>query len=244
MATASLARASRSSERRFFVGMTVAMLVAILVGFARSFFLRPLFPAWPSPSEPVFYVHGALFSIWCVLLVVQPSLVATGRTALHRRVGVWGVALAAAMVLVGVYVALVAAARPTGFTGVPVPPLQFLAIPMMDMVLFAAYVALAVVKRRDLQAHKRWMLLASMNLLTAGFARWPVLATMPVLVPFAVTMSFWVSLIAWDVRSRGRIHPATLWGGLVLLLSVPARLLISGTAPWIAFAGWMVAQLR
>ena len=30
-------------------------------------FLRPLFPAWPSPPEKIFYVHGALFTAWIVL---------------------------------------------------------------------------------------------------------------------------------------------------------------------------------
>jgi hypothetical protein len=34
-------------------------------------------------------------------------------------------------------------------------------------------------------------------------------------------------------------HPATLWGGLFLILSQPARLLITGTSVWFAFAAWL-----
>ena len=76
-----------SAERRFYSAITVAMLVTVFVGFARSFFLRPLFPAWPSPAEPIFYVHGVVFAAWFVLLVAQAQLVKAGRTDLHRALG-------------------------------------------------------------------------------------------------------------------------------------------------------------
>ena len=124
MATiAAVSGARGSQERAFYTGMAVAMLLAVLVGFSRSFFLRPLFPAWPSPSEPIFYVHGAVFTAWCLLLVVQAALVSAGRTALHRRLGVAGTVLAAAMVVLGVHASLVAARRPSGFVGIDAPPL-------------------------------------------------------------------------------------------------------------------------
>jgi uncharacterized membrane protein YozB (DUF420 family) len=71
--------------------------------------------------------------------------------------------LAATIVVLGATAALTAAARPTGFVGIPIPPLQFVAVPIFDMTLFAAFVALAVAKRHDTQSHKRWMLLATFN---------------------------------------------------------------------------------
>src|SRR5512137_1440484 len=101
--TAAIGTRSRwTSERVFYTGMALAMLIAAYVGFARSFFLRPLFPEWPSPSEPIFYVHGVFFSAWCVLLVVQATLVGAGRTDLHRKLGVMGVIIAVGMVILGV----------------------------------------------------------------------------------------------------------------------------------------------
>src|SRR5512138_989136 len=120
------ARAHWTAERRFFTLMSLAMLVAVCIGFARSFFLRPLFPQWPAPAEPVFYVHGAFFTAWLVLLVTQALLVATRRVDIHRKLGLAGVVLAVGMVVLGLLGSLVAANRPTGFHGVPVPPLQFL----------------------------------------------------------------------------------------------------------------------
>jgi hypothetical protein len=225
------------AERRFYTGITIAIFLTVYVGFARSFFLRPLFPGWPSPHETIFYVHGALFSAWCCLFIAQASLVTARRADLHRKFGAWGAGLAAGMVVIGIWGALIAAARPTGFVGVPVPRLQFLIIPLFDMALFATFVTLAVVRRRDAQAHKRLMVLATVNLLGAAIARWPGMSGGP-LVFYAFADLFVLALAVWDFRSRGRLHPVTLWGGLVIVLSQPLRLVISGTPAWGEFARW------
>ena len=67
-------------------------------------------------------MHGIAFTAWLLLLLVQTSLVAAGRVDLHRRLGLGGAALAAVMVVLGTIGSLVAAARPTGFFDVPMPP--------------------------------------------------------------------------------------------------------------------------
>ncbi|HYC47882.1 MAG TPA: hypothetical protein VED01_20615 [Burkholderiales bacterium] len=243
MATSVALSGTASAERRFFTGIALAMLATVLLGFSRSFFLRPLFPDWPSPAEPIFYVHGALFTAWILLLVTQTSLVARGRTQIHRKIGPFSAVLAIAMVVSGTLGALIAAARPAGFIGVPVPPLQFLAVPLFDMALFAIFVSLAIAQRRDLQRHKRWMVLASVTLLAAAIARWPGLLQYGPPAFFGLTDLFIVALAVWDFRSRGRLHPVTLWGGLAIIVSQPLRLVVSGTEGWMAFARWATGLL-
>jgi hypothetical protein len=108
-----------------------------------------------------------------LLLLTQTSLVTAGRVDLHRRLGPLGAGLALAMLVVGTVASLMAAGRPTGFIDVPVPPLQFLAVPLADLVLFGAFVAFGLVNRRVPQSHKRYMLLASIALVEAAVARWP-----------------------------------------------------------------------
>ncbi len=246
MATPVVSLGHASAERRFFTGMALVVLATVFVGFARSFFLRPLFPGWPSPREPIFYVHGVVFASWIAFLVVQVSLVNTGRTQLHRKIGPYGAALAVGMVILGTLGALIAAGRATGFVGIPVPPLQFLAIPIVDMALFASFVWLAISRRFDPPSHKRWMLLATFNLITAAIARWPGVTQFGPLAFFAITDLFIVALAVWDFRSGGRLHPVTLWGGLTIIVSQPLRLVLSGTDVWLAFARWatgLVANL-
>lgn len=238
METSIITKDRSLSERRFYTGMAIAILITVFVGFGRSFFLRPLFPGHPAPSEPIFYVHGIAFTLWILLFVAQVSLVSVGNVRLHKRIGAFGAALVIAMVVLGVLGALTAAGRATGFVNIPVPPLQFLAIPLFDMILFLAFVVLAFVYRRDPQRHKRWMLLATLNLITAAIARWPVISTLGPLAYFGITDLFVVALAIWDFNSRGRLHRVTLVGGLLLIISQPLRLVISGTAGWLIFARW------
>ena len=244
MATLAAPPVGRLAERRFYSGLAVAMLATIVLGFARSFFFRSWFPEHVAPSERLFYVHGLVFTAWCVLMVVQPLLVAAGRTDVHRRLGWAGAAVAVAMVVLGVYGSLVAARRPGGFFDVPVPPLEFLAVPLADMALFAAFVGLAIAWRRDVQSHKRLLVLASVNLLNAGVARWPFAFIAAGPVPsLVITDLFILALAAWDLASRGRLHPVTLWGGLAIVASQPLRAVLSGTEAWLSFARWAVGLL-
>jgi len=190
--------------------------------------------------------RGTLFTAWSVLLAVQASLITARRVTWHRRLGWAGAALATVMVGVGILGSLVAAHRPTGFIDVPVDPLRFLVVPLADLALFAVFVTMAVAKRRDGQAHKRYMLLASIVLLEAAVGRWPVAfmkgsSPLPFLdMPSLMTDLFLVPLCAWDITSRRRLHPATLWGALAIVASHALRMPLASTAAWQVFAGWAV----
>jgi len=196
-----------------------------------------------SPPEIIFYVHGVVFTAWIALLVAQASLVAGGRTELHRKIGPFSAVLALAMLVLGTLGALIAARRATGFVQVPVPPLQFLAIPIFDMILFATFVWLAIAQRRQPQSHKRWMLLATISLVTAAIARWPGVFALGPIAFFGLTDLFVVALAIWDFRARGQLHPVTLCGGLLIIVSQPLRLVVSDTQGWLAFARWATGLL-
>lgn len=226
-------------DRIFYSGMAIAMAATVFAGFAPSYFLRsvldgPLAPGTPELS-PLLHAHGAVFSAWVVLFVVQTALVASRRVRVHRRLGIAGVGLAAVMVAVGVSAALDAVRRGAAPPGVD--PRAFLAIPLGDMVMFSGFVVAAVWLRRKKEAHKRLMVLAFLSLLVAAVARLPgVIALGPPGFFLLTYVPFLAAGMLYDWRSRGRVHPVYLWGGAVLLLSVPLRLAVSGTSTWMAFA--------
>ena len=65
-------------------------------------------------------------------------------------------------------------------------------------------------------------------------ARWPIVVDLGnPLVFFALTDLFLIPLVIWDLRTRGRLHPVTLWAGLLLVVSQPLRLWLSGTEAWL-----------
>jgi hypothetical protein len=240
------------AEHRFYVGFSVVMAAAVLLGFARTFFLRAWFPEWVhehAPPELYFLFHGTVFALWFLLLIVQPSLIAAGRVNAHQRLGRFGAGLAVAVVVAGTIGALLAARRPGGFIDVPMPPLQFLTIPLSGLALFAIFVTLGIVNRRNPQSHKRYMLLSSVALIEAAVVRWPF-AIMTVTLPepywdigTVFADLFLLPIVVWDLASRGRVHPVTLWGGLAVIASQPLRMMLSQTHAWQAFAGWAVGLL-
>lgn len=223
-------------DRRFFLGMAVAIALIVFVGFAPTFYLRGLYH--PEPLASVFHIHGLVFTSWVVLFVVQTALVSARRTDIHRRLGLLGGALALLMLVVG-YMAAVTAAR-RGFTtpGLP-PPLVFFVVPIFDLLVFAVLVGSGLYLRRTPAAHKRLMLLATLAVLTAAIARLPYVLPLGPPAFFGLTDLLVLAAIVYDRLTRGRVHPALVWGGLFLIVSQPLRLAISGTDAWLRFATWL-----
>lgn len=248
MTTEGAAGTLRQREHTYYLAMAVSMAVVVFIGFSRTFFLRFWFPEVQSLAarEAIFLVHGAFFTAWIAMLILQSSLIKAGRVQQHRKLGWLGVAVAISVVLLGTYGSLVAAQRPGGFIGVPVPPQQFLIVPLADMVLFGLFVSLAVAWRRDSGSHKRLMLLATINLLEAAVVRFPFdfITNGAPFTSFGLSDLFIVAMVVWDLRSSRKLHAVTLWAGLLTILSQPLRLMISDTQAWLKLAGWAVGMLN
>ena len=223
----------RWKDRAFYTGMSLAVIAAIFRGFARSYFLRSQY--FSTPLALIAKVHGAVFLSWAVLLLAQTVLIARRRTDLHRRLGVVGAVLAGAMVVVGTAIAIVSLRY--NFAHGNLGALSFFAIPVGDMAVFPILVAAALAWRWWTEVHKRLMLLATISVLDAAVAQWPlaIMANGPIAF-FAVTDLYIVAGVVFDVASRGRAHPTYLWGGLLIVGSQIARLAVSHTVGWIAFA--------
>ena len=180
---------------------------------------------------------------WIMLFVTQTTLVAAKRTDLHRRLGIVGALLAVAVLVVGTAVAIAAAKRDQ----IPAA-LEELATPLGGMAIFAALVALGFYYRRNRDSHKRLMMLAT--IVTAGAALDRLLFPTGVLAfsglplntftSMGLTAVFVLACFLYDLRTRGYVHPAFLWGGLsVLAWTYATRELIASTATWLSFAGWL-----
>jgi hypothetical protein len=235
-------RPTGARDRMFYGGMAVVMALTVFAGFASTYYLR-LFTGGPTatltggPFTRLVHTHAVLFTAWVVFFLVQTALVASRRVAVHRRLGVAGAMLAAAMVAVGFSLAVATAARGAAPPGAD--PLAFLAVPVFDMILFSTFVTLALARRRDKEAHKRLMLLAYISLITAAIARLPGVLPLGPPVFFGLTLVFIVAACVYDFLSRRRIHPVYLWGGALIVISVPARLFLSTTQVWRTLAEWL-----
>src|SRR5689334_4814543 len=72
-------------EHLFFTAVPVVMLLAVFVGFSQTYYLKTVFGT--PELRWLYHVHGAAFTSWMLLLIIQPALVLAGRLPAHRQVG-------------------------------------------------------------------------------------------------------------------------------------------------------------
>jgi hypothetical protein len=226
-------------ERRFFGGMAIAFGLTVMAGFARTYYFNS-YAVPPFELSQLLHWHGAAYTAWMLLLVTQTTLIAAKRTRMHRQLGVAGAVLAVAMIGLGTAVAVSRTAS-GAIADQGVPPLLFLAVPLLGMVVFAGLLGAALHQRRRSAAHKRLMLLATLELVTAAVSRLPLVEDWGPIGFFGVTDLFVVAIAVYDLATLKRVHAATLWGGLFFVVSQPLRLVIGGTPAWLAFAAWLTA---
>ena len=227
-----------SAERRFYGWAAAVTALIALGGFARTYYLKSVFGT--PPLSVLIHMHAALMTSWVVLFVVQTRFVAARRVDLHRRLGVFGALLIAAIVAVGIPASIESARR--GVTIGDLTPLMFMVLPLGTVIVFAALAGAAVAFRRRSDIHKRLMLLATLSILTPAIARvpWPAFRAVGPPLFIGLTDLCVVAFVAWDTWKHRRLHPAFGWGTLLLFASQPGRIALAHTAAWERFATWLV----
>ena len=221
-----------------------------MLGFAPTYWLQ--LPAGTFVGSPLLHLHGLLFSAWTIYLLLQTILAARGRIARHRSWGLLGVSLATAMVLVGFAVANdVLATRLAAGYGDAARAFHIASISIIT--LFGGFVLVAILCVSRPEIHKRLMLLATVSMLAPAIARvlfalsagigpglrpglGPPRTVESVLLPALIADALIVAGVIYDVRTRGRPHPAYLIGGAIVLAVQVLRIPLSTTPLWYAIA--------
>lgn len=225
------------ADRRFFGDFGVALFLVAFIGFARSFYLDPILPDVPKPGEPFYYtVHGPVFTLWILLIAIQPWLIGRRNFSLHRQLGWLGAAVAVAVVVTGLWGGLLRAGGHADMIQTGMPPKSGWATPFFSMVTFAGLVMCGFVWRARKALHKRAMMMATIAMLGAAFARWPVIGDWPPDITRLAVEALIVAMAVHDWRTMGRVHPMTLWGGLSIIAAHRLiKPLIWKSDGWIAF---------
>ena len=235
--------AARKRDNRFYTTMGIVAFLVAMIGFSNS--IGGAVTGSKTFTQLV-HLHGALFGFWLVFFVIQARLVASGRIAIHRRLGTAGAVLAVTMLVVGVRTSIVAARHGYDLDGRS-DPLGFMIFPLGDLLSFAVLVAAAIWFRKRPMAHKRLMLLATVGaMLNAPLAH--LIASTPALFAIKapiILLPMVLLLFAnavYDKLTLGKIHPVSLWVAIALFMWGNLRAaVIRPSAAWHAFAGWLVA---
>lgn len=202
-------------DRNFFLSYVVLIWFGIVMGFGPEIVQHV---RQHKPFPVIVHFHAVAFVGWVVLLTAQVLLIRAQRQDLHRKLGAAGAVLAAVMIVIGPATAIY---MQRFHFGTRESDPVFLAIQLTDILAFTGLVTAAIALRNNSSAHKRLILLATLYISDAGFARflgdslqralgggfWPFMAEAYLGNDILV-----VGLGAYDLITRRRLHPAYVVG--------------------------------
>jgi hypothetical protein len=254
MATIAQAR-PRPLVSKFYVTMAAIFAAIAFGGFFGTYWLQ--LARGTFTGSPMMHLHGLLFSLWTLFFLSQALLVANRRLKTHRAWGLFGIALATAMLFTGLAVAIQGLQFRLD-AGHGDAARAFSIVPITAVLMFAGFVTAAILNLRRPEWHKRFMLVATASLLQAAIARFFFLAAtgggagmrpglgppQPIegtMVAGIIVELLIVAAIIHDWRSHGRVHPAYLWGLGVMLAVHWLRPVVGYSESWYRFTDFLIA---
>jgi len=232
----------RQTERTLYAAAGILFAVIVLIGFGRTYYLKFATGAPPLPSMLV-HLHGILMTIWVLFFMMQVWLIRSKRPKVHMSMGMLGVVLSMMIVVIGFLTG--AAAAKNGSSSAPpgIPPLAFFIVPVADLLIFMLLFGGAIYYRKRPADHKRLMLLTVLNFLPPAVARFPFdfVLTLGPLFFFGVPSVLAIGLVAYDTWKNRKLNRLFFAGSVLLVISYPLRLVISGTDAWMSFAAWITS---
>lgn len=227
------------ARSRFYPLLAIALAAFIVIGFARTYYLR--FLSDLPPLHLVMHAHGLVLTLWVALFVAQTQLVAAQRVDLHRKLGIGGIVLAVLVVTVSLAAMFVGAATPR-ISQLGLTSAQSSIVPLLGITPFAVLVAAGVALRRRASLHKRLMLLAMISVLGAPTARLIGLVgarqyALP--LQMGVIAVFVLVCLARDWQKNRVVHPVFAVGGSVLVLLWPLRYVVARSEAWRPIGEWI-----
>jgi hypothetical protein len=225
-------------DRKFYVTSGVLLVLLLLATFARTYFLRGYFGL--PPLSVRLHIHGAVMTTWVALFFTQTCLVAARRVDIHRALGIFGAFVAALVVVMGTTTTVHAAAREVQAHSVEaVSRVMVMGLEVMQMVLFAALVGTALWLRRRKDIHKRLVLFGTLCMLPSVISRFPgIESNLEILIIFDAALAL---VVVADLIFKRRLHPATLWGGLLVLGGINATFAVVVTRWWVELGTRLVS---
>jgi len=216
---------------------TAILIILIMFGIQWGFYqvYTSQFPNFIDKTVTI-HVHGVVLMMWMVLLIVQPLLISTGRTKLHRNIGqvswVLGPFVIFMLFLVG---------RNSYLRHTEAPQQEMLENIVLDMrgwISFAIFWALAMIYRKDSAAHMRYMIATGIIGIGPGVGRGLISLGVDFGTSITITDSIEVIipaiLLGYDIYKKKNYKPSLI----IFIVFLIGGLLwqIRATDAWQSFA--------
>jgi uncharacterized membrane protein YozB (DUF420 family) len=228
------------SPRTFHLSATgpyfAGLLLIAMVTFWPTYVSLP-----PSANNLYTHFHASVATLWVLLLIAQPMLIRSGNVRTHRALGKVSWVLAPVFVIA---VVLLAHSRIKGLDGPAYAMQTFILWLQISLTcVFALSYALAMVTRKSMAHHARFMICTGLTLID------PVVIRLLLWIDRTPDWNYWwltfglvdlvLLFLIWLERnaSRGRgVFPAML--AVFIAAEIPALFQLTGQAWWQDFARW------
>jgi hypothetical protein len=239
-------------ERWFSISVALFMILLSAAGFGPSLVDQSRRNAAPTL---LVIAHGVVTGAWLLLFLTQATLAATGRTAVHRRLGVLGVVLAGLVIVLGYFTVVDLTRRGHDLSGdltnaaTSPPTAEGILPPLAGLMIFGVLVAAGWWYRRRPEIHKRLMLLALLNLAPVPFLHlgghlsgyWSGFQLVFLIVGQTIATLLLFAVAVHDKVAHGRIHPVSLWVPIGLIAALVVMNVVVMPSPvWHDVATWLV----
>jgi len=221
----------------------IVFFVLVIAAFWLTYFTRIF-----DQENYRMHAHGSSLILWCLMLMVQPYLIATKRNEWHKQIGKFSYALVPILIFTTLDL--------LKFRLQPLPTLAtmdyfFVALVVNALIAFVILYGLAIYNRKRPTIHARFMVCTTLPMITPATDR-IIHIYFPSLVPYLPTIEgnpiapvvgfiladlVLIGLIIWDWRSHKRwnVFPFVL---LVLLLYHYSVLNFYKFEFWKTFSNW------
>jgi hypothetical protein len=205
-------------------------------GFWVTYFVRP-----SDALSPYDHIHGMAMFGWCLMLIVQSSLIRMNRRDIHRQIGKLSYVLAPLIIvstlLLGNYRLNVRGLTDEG--------LYILSLQTFVLTQYVVFYAFAMKNRKQSDVHARYMVCTALPLLDPIFARILGINFFQAdfttgfiqYITFTFTDLVLVILIIWDWKSHQRRDVFLPMLFVLLVTQIPTFFVLKSPT-WHAFAAW------
>ncbi len=214
--------------------MSLVGLLAVLVGFAKTFIIPVAAGSFKAPFS--IHLHGAFAFSWVIMFVIQTSLIRFKNYRLHMTLGIFGVFIALGTAIT----MLPAGVFQVQNEGSGETAISTIVGVCASAIIFLSLAFTGIIYRKKAAAHKRLMLLATIDVLWVAWWRFrhyfpPVPHAdmwFGVVLPDSLIVIAWI----WDKLVNGKVHPVLGYVGAFMIAEDVFEVITFDNTSWRALA--------
>gem|GEM_PF-518550 len=224
----------------------VSLLFIVILGFVVMGFFKTYFGLFPSFHNVTLiqHIHGLLFTVWFVLLIVQPLLIRYGKYRAHRIIGRFTYVLVPCIII---SIHFIAREAYLNAVAAHLPRHTILAntyFQVYQIFDFAVLYLLAILNTHRTPYHMRYVIATSLAIAGAGLRRFfahdlGMDGSDALLYGFIVPDLFLLGLILYD-KIKGQNSRAYVIALIILTVSHYSFYFLPESALWQSVAGYFV----